>query len=243
MNTRNNYRNLLSFLLITIISMTTQGSVFGQGRAAPQQVVTSVNNLDQYQKFIYDGNSVVPKTEMRGSNYLHEDFQQATLLMAGDTVIVPNVNVRVDLVNRVLEVEQEGKTKIFPSFLVKTATLQTTKEVITPRKFVGKDGPPGFFGVLYDGPSALYLHYSTTIKQSNYNPALDAGRTWDEILVVETYYMRLNGELVKLEKKKSKRLAQLGGERVSDFVEENDIDIRNDEGLVRVLRYIDQENQ
>jgi len=240
---RRNCASVFGVMLTFVFSLTSFSAAFSQGRAQPQKVTSTINNLDSYNKFIYDGNSVSMSTQMRGSNYIYEEWQPATLVLAGDTVEVPNVNVRVDVVNRVLEVEQDGVNKIFPSFLIKTATLTNTKEVISPRKVVGKDGPPGFFGVLYDGKSPLYIHYSTQIKQANYNPALDSGRTWDEILLVKTYYARISGELVKLEKKKSKRMAQLGGDRVADYIDAKDIDIRQDAGLIQVLTYLDSENQ
>lgn len=210
------------------------------------QTVTRVANLagipNDYQKFSYSGGEVVPMRETRGSNYLYEDWAKASLILAGDSIEVEEVEVRVDLMNLVIEIkDEEGKTKVFPSFLINSARFHTTGEVVAPMQAIGEDGPPGFYGVLYEEGDDLgfYCHLSTYLKEANYNPALDAGRTYDEIVLNKNYYVRIKGELVKLDNRKSKRMAQLVTDKeVMKFVDEQNIDIRSEEGVIALLKYI-----
>lgn len=229
------------FLLFAVVP----DALMGQGRApVTNSVIQDLQSLNgNYQRFLYNSTAKAPTAELRGSNYIHEDWVPAVLLLAGDTIMVPDVKVRIDATNHVVEVEQNGTVRVFPPFLVNSIIIEGSNEVYSPRKFVGEDIPAGFYQVLYDGESALYVHYSTHIKQANYNVALDAGRTWDEILLMKEYYVRVDGKLEKLEKKKAKRLDQLGGGEIEDWISEQDVDIRSDEGLISVLKHLDEGRQ
>ena len=147
-------------LLAACLSVTFIQDTIAQGRQLREVVVSSVHNMGNYNKFIYNGNSIAMSQETEGTNYLYDDWQPATLTMAGDTLEIPDVEVKIDLVNRVIEVRQDDKTTIFPSFLISKTTITSDEEIIIPRKVVGKDGPPGFYALLYGNESFFLCHYS-----------------------------------------------------------------------------------
>lgn len=185
------------------------------------------------------------RSKLVGSRYLFDEWLPADIYLSGDTVEVQDVLIRIDLQMHTLEVKFQGEARAFPYYLVDHFRMKQTNEVYYTQ--IGLDNayiPMGFYKELYRENSGLYCLYSTMIKESYYNPAIDAGRKDDQLLKVSTYYALVDGDMVRLERSKAKRMRQLGDPQVVEqYVKDKKIDIRSEKGMISVLNYIDKGNQ
>lgn len=181
--------------------------------------------------------------KLKGTNYVSDEWLDANILLTGDTIFLEDVNMRMDIVNGVLEIKARDIVKVIPSYKVKSIIVENTGEKFHSRVSINLYGPSGFYRVLYEGKSKLYCHYSSKVKESNYNVALDTGRMDDELVIVKTYYAARKGKLIELEKKKNKLAEQLeGGSKLLDYMKANSIDTKKEKGLIAVMFFMDNSN-
>lgn len=182
--------------------------------------------------------------KLLGNNYVSDQWQLADITLVGDTVEFRNIEIKLDVSNRVIEIKTGGETKILPSTQAKTITVKGyTPTFYVTRVGTGLYGPSGFYKVLYEGDEKLLCHYSTRIEQSHYNEALNAGQKDDKIIKVETYYISNLDKLVPLELKKSKLADQLGvGESLLRYMKEEGLSPKKEVDLIKIVQYADKLN-
>ncbi|MCP4122512.1 MAG: hypothetical protein GY751_12235 [Bacteroidetes bacterium] len=232
------FSNALRACFSIAISVVCFSDLNAQGAPAGNPH-TGITFPQSYKPAVFGMDTKDGKLNIKGSNYIHDEWQSAQLKLADGSEVILDAKVRIDIVNWVLEQLTGTDTLIIPSFQVQTIKLAETNETFSPKKVIGEDGPPGFYRVLYQDKSSLYCHYSTYLKKANYNAALDTGNNYDEIKMLKTYFVRLHGSLIRLDNKKSARLDQLGGQDIQGLVKKNKIDLRKEEGLISLLKLLD----
>jgi hypothetical protein len=225
----------VTLVLITVLLMAAFS-------AAAQTIIYTKENMHEIPEVVTPNSKITElkyNPKLLGTNYLDEEWSPADIILYGDTIEIQGVDARIDLSNGILELNLEDRVIVVPSYRTKSILFSSSDNLYMSRSGIGLYGPAGFYRVLYTGKSALYCHYSTDIRESNYNVALDAGRKDDEIIHVLTYYLAKGDKLIKLEKKKGKLIDQLGGSKLEAYIKENSIDVRKEEGLISVVEFLD----
>ena len=208
-----------------------------------QSVIYNKDNMHELPAYINRQSQLTEQkyqTKLLGSNYVSEEWESADVWLSRDDVEIQDVDVRLDVDNSVLEIRIEEGIKVIPSYKISKIFFKSTQDIYVSRSGLNLYGPTGFYRLLYEGNTALYCHYSTKVKESNYNVALDAGRMDDEIIHVNNYYLAKGEKLIKLENKKSKLADQLGGSELLEFIKENNIDVKKESGLIAIAAYLDE---
>lgn len=228
-------RMALSYALLTAL-------LLGAASLSAQTIVYTKENIHEIPENVHTGSKISElkyDPKLIGSNFLNEEWRMANIYILGDTIRIEDVPARMDLSNGVLEVKVGDQIMVVPSYKIDKVEFAGWREWYRSRSGINLYGPTGFYKVLYDGKSQLYCHYSTRIRESNYNVALDKGRKDDEIVIVETYYLMRNGKLIELESKKKKLIEQLGGSKLEQFIRDNGINLKEDSGMIAIAEYLD----
>lgn len=181
--------------------------------------------------------------KLLGNDYVVDQWQLADILLTGDTIEFRDVNIKLDVTNRVIELQSGEDVKLLPSTQAKSITIKgVTPTFYLTRVGTGLYGPSGFYKLLYEGDEKLLCHYSTRIEQSHYNEALGSGQKDDKIVKVETYYISNNDKLIALEMKKSKLAEQLGNsEDLLKYMKEEGLNPKREMDLIKIVQYADKQ--
>ena len=209
-----------------------------------QQIVPSTRGTfkDPFGDFVDLGIKIteIPyQTGIKGSGYLHEDWVLADVVMAGDRKIFRDLMVKVDVQHNLLEIQYNDEIKLLNASQTLSFTVKPDKDTFLTRNALEPDLPEGFYKLLYNGEAALLIHYLTDIKRANYNVALDVGSKDDEIIIVNQYYVILEGELLQVENTRKKLIKQFDSNRqVSNYIRDMKVNPKNEEDLINLVKYI-----
>ena len=180
---------------------------------------------------------------LTGTPYLNEEWQNADIVFLKDDLFVKDIQVKIDVRNNWLEVNLKGKVYVLDADDTYSLFFKENNITFITRNALNKIGPQGFFEVIYNEESSLFCHYSASIKQANYIPALDAGEEDDKIIINTTYYAYINMQLIELEKKSKKFAKQFNlNEEMNTFFRHNRINPKNEQDLIKFLKYYDSIN-
>jgi hypothetical protein len=228
---------LLSFLILVTLLPTFVNAQKGMP-AYPYTEVFFESTWEQMAN--YEKKRKGPSLE--GIQVLNEEFISSNIILKNDTCIYQDVPVRINIYENALEVNYKGEVKYLPANRIEKIELQgKSKPFLTQNSFSTKvPAPEGFYKLLYEQKSTLLCHYSYTIKEANYNVALDVGQENDEIVIERNYYIILNNEMIKLEKNRRKLVKQLGADKeVQDFLKKNRINLKDEQDMVKFLEFYD----
>jgi hypothetical protein len=106
-----------------------------------------------------------------------------------------------------------------------------------------EDKTPVFAQVMYKGESSLYKRYGKEFVRANYEGAYSADRTYDEFADKSSLYLSLHNDpaLKKLKKSKKQILGLFpeAEDELSAFIKAEKLDMKNEEDLVKLLKYHD----
>ena len=177
---------------------------------------------------------------LTGTPYLYKEWQNADITFLKDDLLVKDIQVKIDVRNNWLEVNLEGKVYVLDADDTYSLFFKEKNITFITRNALNKNGPQGFFEVIYNDKSSLFCYYSASIKQSNYIPALDAGEEDDQIVIKKSYYAFINMQLIELEKKRRKFTKQFNlNEEMNTFFSQNRINPKNEQDLIKFIKYYD----
>ena len=184
--------------------------------------------------------SIEYQKKLLGSIYLYDEWRLGTVYLLSDTIILKDITLMVNIKNDNLELLIEGYVRELPSYFINKIELAANKKTFISHAGLGLYGSKGFYRLLLDGRYKLYCHYAIEVLEANYNDALAAGRRDDKIVQVETYYMKLDEKLLKLEQRKSKLLEQLSDfQGLENHIKSNRINLKSEQGLIDIVKYIE----
>ena len=175
-----------------------------------------------------------------GSNYLNEEWQVADVVFVWDSLLINDLEIKTNVKENVIEIKVDDQIKLLPAHQLLSYTLKKSGEQFVSHRAVPVSSPKGVFALLYNKKSALLCHYSTIIKEANYNVALNVGSKDDQVLIVKKYYAYLNQELICLPKSRRKLIAQFeGNQDLCDFIKKKKINPSKEKDLILFLSFYD----
>ncbi|MDN5213516.1 hypothetical protein QQ020_15705 [Fulvivirgaceae bacterium BMA12] len=178
----------------------------------------------------------------KGTHYFFDDWHQGQIEMI-DGRSVKSPLMRFDVENNNLEIRFGGKVRVLSGRKVKEFFLISGDRktyFIDAGSYSIENAPMyGFFEVLVNGKNKLFSRTSITIKQANYNVALDMGSEQNEIVKVETLYMFADDQLHKLTKSKKKTLSLFDSKskQVEQFSKTKRLGYKKKEDLIEIVNY------
>lgn len=207
-----------------------------------QIIYSETSNSPQTLRF--DNYNFMEKTynpKIIGSAFIYEDWQIADIKMTTDSNVYQNIQVKIDVLNNVVEIKAETEIKILPANLTSFLRLTEKNELFITRNVLGNYILNGFSKVLYNGKTSLLCNYSARVKEAKYNVALDVGNKDDELIIEKNLYLLINKEL-KLVDKNKKHFIQsfFYNPKIQEFIKEKNISPKNENDLILLLIFIDK---
>ncbi|MCY7352768.1 MAG: hypothetical protein LH606_19270 [Cytophagaceae bacterium] len=100
----------------------------------------------------------------------------------------------------------------------------------------------GFLLVLHEGKATLMKYVNKEIKPADFKDQYSTGRRYDQFVDRSSYYLRLAEGGVRRIKPNARSVADAFGDRealIRDFIRQENLDVKNDGDLVKVMRYFD----
>jgi hypothetical protein len=219
---------------------------------ANAQVKVSPHSKMMFQKSSFGFISQLPPAPPRtlGSSYYADDWYTTDLFLKGETKL-EGVKVKLDLISHNLEILHEGAVKVLPGNLVLSfqwITSTGNQEAFVRANYVTTEGLKlvGFLRLITDTePFKLVEYHSTETLSANYNAALDVGskdhqilRKTRSIIVKENLLLELKGG----KKKCVSDFKEIFQTDVSEIIKEFNIDIRDEEGVILLLKQLNYSN-
>lgn len=224
----------------------------GSGAALQKTIrANNITNLFNDRPNMIGGNAVYgippePK-KLEGNNYLDTKWNSASLLLYRDQQVLEGFRVRYNIVSNMFELmePENNLVSVMPGLRIQNFVwVDSTYKV--PRYFVNgmdfkDEGAPiaGFFEVLVDGELPLMRRTMAIFKESNYNSALMVGNRNDQIIKRNVYYFLKGDEVFEVPKGRKKIFALFGdqAEEISNYTNENGIDLKEPSGLFQLFTY------
>jgi len=185
----------------------------------------------------------VSSNSLIGSSFINSEWKIADIIVIENKAIIPNVPVRIDAQENLVEINHENLVKVLNAEKIFSLSFKTDEEVFISNKTLGIDEPVGFFKVLYSKKASLLCHYNTKLIKSSYNPVLDAGIKEDKLVIEETYYIMQNQKLIKVEKSNKKLVKQFSDQgNVVNYIKDQHLNPKLVTDLIKLVNFIDSQN-
>ena len=230
-------------LLIILLFLST--TAIGQVKVSPHSKL-------MFQKSAFGFVSELPPAPpgTTGTTYYEDEWLMADLFLKGETKL-EGVKVKLDLSSQNFEIWHEGNIKLLPGDKVLSfqwMTSQGIQEAFVRGNYFTAEGfkISGFLKLLSDtAPFKLVEFYSTEIVAANYNVALDVGTKDNQIVKKTRMFVAKENLLLEVKGSRKKFIndfKQTFQTDISDVMKEFDIDTRDDESLVMLLKQLNYSN-
>ncbi|MCF8372940.1 MAG: hypothetical protein K9H64_15065 [Bacteroidales bacterium] len=179
--------------------------------------------------------------QLIGNYYIEKDWQKADVVFIYDSLLVKDLQIKANVWNNTIEILVDNEIKVLNADQLLSFTTKETNEVFISHITINVSEPKGFFKLLYNKKSAILCHYSTIVKEGNYNIALNVGNKDNKISIVKNYYAFIDSELIKLPKNRKNLLKQFQGNKlVRDFIRKEKIRPSRETDLIQMINYYDK---
>jgi hypothetical protein len=149
-----------------------------------------------------------PPPGITGTSYLYEHWSSGTILLTDDKVI-EDVAVKIDLQNKLIEIDHNGQIKVLEFGRVKAIDLRAVngkvEHLVNGKTLAFADIPmDGFFSFVKDGKYNLLLLTRVVKMAPNYNAALDMGSKDYQMIKEKQYFIMKDNVAVPVDKSKKK---------------------------------------
>jgi len=145
-----------------------------------------------------------------------------------------------------MEIKTKRTIKVCPAkriiaFELKSTESEQIRKFVNCNRFKSDTKLEGFYEVLVDSDDGLSLFVKTdaTIKESNYNPALDVGEETSKIVKRQTYYI-VDGNYANVVKKNKKAFLKLFNGKssiINLLLKEEKLKIGEAQDLIQIVDY------
>ena len=181
----------------------------------------------------------------RGTPYVFEDWVPGEVLMKDDKrVVIREMNYNC-YDNEVAYLDPStGAVMLINKYTIdRFQVIRDGDTLLFVPVQLDQDKTPIFAQVLYAGKSALYKVYGKDFVRANYEGAYSADRKYDEFADKSSLHISTAdvAGLTKVRKTKKQVLAALPAaeKALSAFIKSEDLDLKLEEDLVRLLGYYD----
>ncbi|MEO1099260.1 MAG: hypothetical protein AAFX57_16130 [Bacteroidota bacterium] len=185
----------------------------------------------------------LPVSEVSGTMYLDEEWYLGNIYLKNQSAL-NDVRLRYDIEKNQFELNQESQVRVLKGVLVSHFEYKDAqgqwKHYDSHVSFPGLGQiNEGFFERIVDGNPGLFLKSEIEVIKPNYLAALDVGERSTKYVKNEIFYLLLNGTTRALPKKRKEFYALFGDytERIKEFAKANNINVKQREGLVQVIRF------
>lgn len=191
-----------------------------------------------------------PPPGIVGTAYYDDDWLTADIFLKGE-VRLENVKVKLDLSSQNFEILHEGAIKILPGDRVLSfqwITAKGVQEAFIRGDYITAEGLKlsGFMKLLSDTEPFKMLEFFTVEKLSaNYNPQLDVGTKDHQIVKKSRTFIAKDKLVLEVKGGKKKFISDFKDifqTDVSGIVKEFDIDTRDDQELLVLLKQLNYSN-
>lgn len=181
----------------------------------------------------------------RGTPYVLEEWVPGEVLMKNDQrIIIKELNYNC-YDNEVAYLDpSSGAVMLINKYTIERFHLTPGGDTLlfVPVK-LDDENVPIFAQLLYEGKSTLYKVFGKEFVKANYEGGYSADRKYDEFADKSSLHISTEDvpALTKVRKSKKQVLAALPGadKELSAFIKSENLDLKYEEDLVRLLRYYD----
>ncbi len=185
---------------------------------------------------------VLYEKKVLGSFYLDSAWKNSDIYLTKDSLILKNIKTRLDLKNNIIEILDNGTTKVLSSNEIRSIFYPTNKNLFITESLLNKC-PSGFYSIINNAQTALLCKYGLKVKRSNYNPTLDTGNRDDQLIITKSYYFSENNITIEIPKSKSKlKKLFLQNSKLSKFIKTHNVNPQNKADLTILVDYINDNN-
>lgn len=189
----------------------------------------------------------LPVSEVSGTIYLDEAWSLGTIYLKNESVL-NDVRLRYDMEKNQFELDHGPHVRVLAGAFVSHFEHKDAKgQWKYYDSYVSFPGlgqiNEGFFERIVDGNPGLFLKSEIEIIKPSYLAALDVGERSTRYVKNEIFYLLINGTTRELPKKKKEFYALFGEhtEVIKEFVKANNINLKQREGLIKVIRHAQSE--
>jgi hypothetical protein len=235
-NTRNCLKLLLTlFICLSTLSLSAQEKVVVVGGSTAAPFSRGASKTSKITEIAYQKRLV-------GSFYLNDDWAKTDILLNNDSLVLRDINARIDLRNNVLEIKTNKDTLVLPTYRIKSFLFKETAKLYVTENFV-KSPTKGFYQVLVDDKCTLLSHPDVKITPADFNIITNTGSRDDKIVKKESFYLFADNSLVLLNKSKSKFKKQFSkNEKIANFFGQNKVKPKSKNFLLDFVNFLNSEN-
>lgn len=186
------------------------------------------------------------QAELIGDTYYNDHWNQSVVMLYESEKLLEGFLIRYDAYLNEIDVLVSGGMRVVNgknvrSFVMFDSVTQKPQYFINAKDFKDKEGVPliGFFEVLLEGKMPLMKKMTISIRQPDFNPALNVGKQ-DYIIYKYRKFYFLKDEMITEIKKPKKNLDKIFPDKldlVTAYVKENKLDLENEDHLISLFSF------
>lgn len=234
-----NIMNLAVYSLVVVFVLLSFNSQAQDRRRDLKYYSTIAKKVDNNTHL----NNFGHKKKTVGTCYWDEQWRKANIVLVIDSILIGDVETRIDVRRNELEVKYKGEIKLVPSYRVNFIQFLDNNDVFVTENVL-KVSQKGFYKVMVDDKNMLLCGSKIEIVKANYNVALDVGNKHDTMVKKDEFFVySQNGNLIHIELSKSKMRKQFRDKPVLyDYLKKNKINPKDKKQLVQFVDYINKNN-
>lgn len=219
---------------ISALSLSAQKKVIIVGGSSVAPFSRGVSKTSKINEIAY-------QKQLLGSFYLDDDWAKTDIYLMNDSIVLHDITTRIDLSNNVLEIKTKEDTLVLPTYRIKRIFLKETEQVFVTENIV-KSPTNGFYQVIVDDKYSLLCQPKIKVNRSDFNIITNSGSRDDKIIQQEYYYLFVNDNLIKLEKRKGKFKKQFkNNKEIELFCSQKKVKPKKKEFLIELVKFINEE--
>jgi hypothetical protein len=183
------------------------------------------------------------KRNMLGTCYWDEQWRKANILLVIDSILLGDVETRIDVRRNELEVKFKGEIKAIASYRVSSLQFLDNNDIFITENVL-KISQKGFYKLMVDDKNTLLCGAEIEIIKSNYNIALDVGSKHDTMVKKEKFFVyNQKGNLIHIGLSKSKIKKQFRDKPILyNYLKKNKINPKDNDQLVQFIDFVNENN-
>jgi hypothetical protein len=187
-------------------------------------------------------NEIAYQKQLLGFFYLDDEWADTDIYLINDSLVLRDLNTRIDLRNNVLEIKTKKDTLVLPTYRIKSLFFKETAKVFVTENIV-KSPTNGFYQVVVDDKYSLLSQPKVKVERSDFNVITNSGNRDDKIIQQESFYLFIDDTLVKLENSKGRFKKQFRkNKKILQFLSQQKVKPKNKVFLIELVKFINKEN-
>lgn len=208
-----------------------------------------VNIFTEIHTRVKTGNNYIEYDDILGSPYLTEKFLDGKIYR-NDTILSNSVSLRYNIFDDQIEIKDPSINKgnnygtLIKTLDVKAEILFDTYKYFKTFKNPSKESLGSYLQIIEEGNNYTLLKKYEVIFQpkEEYKSPYDPGKKAE--FEQETYYYVLDsqGNFIEFSDRKSRLARNFNnkGKKLKSFISKNNIDLKEEKGMIRVFKFLDK---